>query len=321
MLALRYHPDKNQGDPSAKELFQEVSNSHYHSSHCQLDLSLMSSLGTKIQAAYETLSENDKRAKYDTTVGFVRSNHSARTWREPSYDPCYYTQDPPFWSVELHEMTVQKCARIGKIQQLEREIKELVIDLNDMVDAETKASTKEKKALARFSIIRLRSPKINTQRHQDFLTQSAHINTRLNEIKTDLRTAHEDHKSLLEKDNKRKTWWARERVRRVEEENRRAATTAAEAARRRTEREREYATSEWGPTRVGEEIRQRAREEGMRRARELRKEEETRVRAERAREDPEGARRAEKEAQDWLEEQRVREGCFSGTFRRRRKVV
>ena len=24
-LALRYHPDKNQGDPSAKELFQEVS--------------------------------------------------------------------------------------------------------------------------------------------------------------------------------------------------------------------------------------------------------------------------------------------------------
>lgn len=35
MLALRYHPDKNQGDPSAKELFQEVSNSHYHISHCQ----------------------------------------------------------------------------------------------------------------------------------------------------------------------------------------------------------------------------------------------------------------------------------------------
>ena len=29
MLALRYHPDKNQGDPSAKEIFQEVSNSHF----------------------------------------------------------------------------------------------------------------------------------------------------------------------------------------------------------------------------------------------------------------------------------------------------
>ena len=27
-LALRFHPDKNQGDPTAKELFQEVSNSH-----------------------------------------------------------------------------------------------------------------------------------------------------------------------------------------------------------------------------------------------------------------------------------------------------
>ena len=27
-LALRYHPDKNQGEQSAKELFQEVSNRH-----------------------------------------------------------------------------------------------------------------------------------------------------------------------------------------------------------------------------------------------------------------------------------------------------
>ena len=27
-LALQYHPDKNQKNPSAKEIFQEVSNSH-----------------------------------------------------------------------------------------------------------------------------------------------------------------------------------------------------------------------------------------------------------------------------------------------------
>lgn len=37
MLALRYHPDKNQGDPSAKVLFQEVSNRY-----CHLELLLMS---------------------------------------------------------------------------------------------------------------------------------------------------------------------------------------------------------------------------------------------------------------------------------------
>lgn len=29
-LALRFHPDKNEGDLSAKELFQEVSNKHCH---------------------------------------------------------------------------------------------------------------------------------------------------------------------------------------------------------------------------------------------------------------------------------------------------
>ena len=263
----------------------------------------MSWVGIKIQAAYETLSENDKRARYDSTVGFVRSNHSTRTWREPSYDPCY-TRDPPFWSVELREMTVRKCARIAKIQQLEREIRELVIDLDDLVDAENRAVSKDKKALNRFSIIRLRSPKTNTQRHQDFLTKSICINTRLNEVKTELRAAHQDHKTKLEKDNKRKTWWARERVRRVEEENRRAATTAAEAARRRNERARERGMGEWEPTRVAEEIRQRAREEGIRRAREMRAEEETRMRAERAREDPEGARRAEREAQEWLARER-----------------
>ena len=277
----------------------------------------MSSVGIKIQAAYETLSEKDKRAKYDTTAGFVRSNHSTRTWREPFYDPCY-TRDPPFWPVELREMTVQKCARTAKIQHLEREIQKLVIDLNNLVDAENKAVSKEKKTLSRFSIIRLRLPKTSTQRHQDFLTKSSYINARLNDIKTELRTAHEHHKTTLEKDNKRKTWWARERVRRVEEENRKAATTAAEAARRRNERAR---TSDWDPTRVAEEIRQRAREEGTRRAREMRAEEETRMRGERTREDPEGARRAEREAREWLEEQRARENCLTGMFRQRRRAV
>ena len=289
MLALRYHPDKNQGHPSSKVLFQEVSNNH-----CHLDVLLMS---IKIQAAYETLSDNDKRAKYDSTAGLIRSNRSTRVWREPSYEPCY-TRDPPFWSVELREMTVQKCARIAKIQHLESEIRELVTNLSNLVDAENTAVSKEKKGLSRFSSIILRSPKTNAQRHQDFLGKSAYINSRLNWTKNELRTAHEDHKIMLEKDNKRKSWWARERVRRVEEENRRAATTAAEAARRRSEREGERGNSDGEAARAAEEIRQWAREEGLRRAREARAQEEARIRAERVREDPEGARRAEREAQE-----------------------
>lgn len=197
-------------------------------------------------------------------------------------------------------MTVQKCARIAKIQHLEREIRDLVTDLNELVDAEKVAGSKEKKALRRFSSIILRSPKSNAQRHQNFLGKSAYINTRLHWVKTELRTAHEDHKTLLEKDNRRKTWWARERVRRVEEENRRAATTAAEAARRKNESGRERGKSDWEAeaARAAEEIRQWAREEGLRRAREARAEEEAKIRADRVRDDPEGARRAEREAQE-----------------------
>ena len=201
-------------------------------------------------------------------------------------------------------MTVQKCARITKIQHLEREIRDLVTDLNDLVDAEDRAASKEKKGLSRFSSMILRCPNINAQRHQNFLGKSAYINSRLNWVKSELRTAHEDHKALLEKDNKRKTWWARERVRRVEEENRRAATTAAEAARRRDERAREQGKSDWDAARLAEEICQRAREEGLRRAREARAEEEARIRAESVREDPERARKAEREAQEWVARQR-----------------
>lgn len=257
----------------------------------------------KIQAAYETLSEDDKRAKYDTAVRFVPSKPSTRPWREPSYEPCpAYTRDPSFWSLELHEMTVQKCARISRIQELEREIRELVVNLNDLMDAENRAASKEIKTQHWFSFIKLRPPKDNTQRHRDLLMKSAHINTRLTIIKNELRNAHEDHKKILEQDNKRKTWWARERVRRVEEENRRAATTAAEAARRRAERAREDGDVASG----AEGVRRQAREEATRVARAAKAEEERRKRAESVREDPEAARKAEREAREWLARQRER---------------
>lgn len=281
-LALQLHPDKNQGDPSAKELFQEI------------------------QAAYEALCEDDKRANYDKFAAFKPSNSSVRTWREPYYEPYNaYTRDPPFWSAELREMTVQKCARITKIQHLEREIRQLLVSLNDLFDAEDRAVSMEKKAQGWFSsFIKSRPPKVNAQRHRQFLTKSAYINAHLNTAKNELRTAHEDHRSLLEKDNNRKTWWARERVRRVEEENRRAATTAAEAARRRAEKVREHGTRDSEEARAAEEIRRQAREKATRIARAARAEEESRKRAERVREDPEAAKETQREACEWLAQQR-----------------
>ncbi|CAD6576140.1 MAG: hypothetical protein ASARMPRED_007615 [Alectoria sarmentosa] len=280
-LALRFHPDKNHGVSSAKELFQEI------------------------QAAYETLSEDNKRAQYDANTVFLPSNPSRRPWREPSYEPYNaYARDPPFWSAELREMTVQKCERITKIQHLESQIRELVANLDDLFDREDRALSKERRAQGRFSFIKLRPPQVNAQRHRDFLTKSACINTHLDRVKNELRTAHEDHRKLLEKDNARKTWWARERIRRVEEANRRAATTAAEAARRRAEKARQDGERDMEAARVAEEIRQQAREEAIRTARAARAEEERRKRAERARQDPEAAREAEREAQDWLAWQR-----------------
>ena len=260
----------------------------------------------KIQAAYETLSEDGRRAKYDTNAGFVPSKPSTRAWREPSYEPCYaYTQDPPFWSAELREMTVQKCARITRIHHLEREIRDLVVTLDKLVEAEDIAVSKEEKGRRRFSFIKSRPPKDKVQRRQDFLTKSTFLNTHIGSLKNELRTAHENNRIMLEEENKRKTWWAKERVARIEEENRRAATTAAaEAARRKAERARSYEKRDPEAARVAEEARRQAREETTRVARAAKAEEEKRKRADRVREDPEAARKAEKEAREWVARQR-----------------
>lgn len=199
-------------------------------------------------------------------------------------------------------MTIQKCARITRIQHLEREIREVVLTLDDLIAAENRAAAKEtKKARNRFSLFNnSRAARINAQRQSDFLAQSSRINAHLDNVKNELRTALAEHRTLLNRDNERKTWWARERVRRVEEENRRAATTAAEAARRRAERaEREHRDRD-----RESEAAQAAddeREDKARRARTARAEEEMRRRG---REDPEVVRRREREAREWVAGQR-----------------
>ena len=149
-------------------------------------------------------------------------------------------------------MTVQKCARMTRIRHLEGQIADAILTLDELVAAEDRAvAQEEERCKARnrsfFSFIKTRS-KANAQQQQrrrrqreTFLAESARINNNLETIKHELRVAVEEHKSLLERDHGRKTWWARERIRRFEEENRRAATTTtsaeADAARRRAERE------------------------------------------------------------------------------------
>ena len=258
----------------------------------------------KIQAAYEALSEDDKRARYDITAGLSPSKPSTRRWREPSYEA--FTPDPPFWSAELREMTVQKCARITKIQHLELEIRDLVDRLGDLVDAEDRAASRENKAQVWYSFLKPRVPKVNLERKREFLMNSACINTHLHRLKNELRTAYEEHKKMLEKDNVRKTWWARERVKRAEEENRRAATRAAEAeeARRRAETARRQRNMDEDAARAAEETRRQAREEATKLAHAARAREEARKRAERQREDPETVKKAQREAREWLARQR-----------------
>ena len=202
-------------------------------------------------------------------------------------------------------MTVRKCARIAKIQHLEREIRELVVTLDGLVAAEDRAIHKENRTPSwLFSIPSPRGKSHHAQRHLDFLNRSSRVNNDLNRAKNELRTAHEDHKKLLDEDNGRKTWWAKERVRRVEEENRKAATMAAEAARHRAEKARGNGNEDAEAARAAEEVRQYARDEAMNAARAVKVEEETRKRAERVREDPEAARKAEWEAREWLARQR-----------------
>ena len=199
-------------------------------------------------------------------------------------------------------MTVQKCARITRIQHLEREIRDLIVNLDDLIAAEDRASSKERKARTRFPFTKSQASKLNAQRHRDFLSQSARLNAHLDRVKHKLRTAHEEHRKMLERDNERKTWWARERVRRVEEENRKAATTAAEATRQRAERARERRNREPDATQAADdEWRQEQQDTAARKAQAARAEDEKRKRD---REDPDEVAWRRREAQDWLARQR-----------------
>ena len=201
-------------------------------------------------------------------------------------------------------MTIQKCARITRIQHLEREIRESILTHEDLVAAEDKAAAKETKARNRFPSLftHSRASKQNAQRRHDFLAQSAQINAHLDSIKTELRTAIEEHRILLERDNERKIWWARERVRRVEEENRRAATTAAEAEAARRRAEREHRDRE---TRAADD----EGEDTAVKARAARAEAEKRKRE---RVDPDMVRRREREAREWVARQRMADHSCMG---------
>ena len=212
-------------------------------------------------------------------------------------------------------MTVQKCARITRIQHLEREIRELILNLETLATAEDQATSKDRKARNRFTFSKSRASKLNAQRHRDFMSQTARINAHLNKVKDELRTAYEDHRNILERDNERKIWWARERVRRVEEENRRAATTAAEAeaARRKAaERTREHRNREPEATQAADdddEWRQE-QEDAARRAQAERAAEEKLKREERARGDPDEMAWRRREAEEWLARQREGNGGY-----------
>ena len=197
-------------------------------------------------------------------------------------------------------MTVQKCARIAKIQHLERQIQEMVTSLNIIVDAD-RAVKKQITGQTWFSFLKTRSSKANAQRHRDLMMKSECINEHLNKTKDELRFAHEDHRKRSEEDNERKTWWAKERIRRADEENRRAATTTAEAARRRAERAREHKNK--SPN-AAEETGQQAQEKTSRTARAANTEGKPQKRAESTREDPDTAKRRRREAQEWLARQR-----------------
>ena len=102
-------------------------------------------------------------------------------------------------------MTVQICASVAETQHLEREIRGLVINLDNMVDAENRAFNKKTKAQDLFLLCQVVPPKVNTQRHLDFLTKSAYIKAHFSRVKSKLQTAREDHKKMLENDDEQKT--------------------------------------------------------------------------------------------------------------------
>lgn len=69
-LSLKYHPDKNEGDPKAAEKFSDVANGYIYI----------------LYIAYEVLSDADKRRIYDLHGEEALQRHIQQQSQQGSYD-------------------------------------------------------------------------------------------------------------------------------------------------------------------------------------------------------------------------------------------
>ncbi|MBF9253161.1 DnaJ domain-containing protein [Pontibacter sp. 172403-2] len=83
-LALKYHPDKNPGNARAEEQFKLVS------------------------AAYQTLSNPGKRARYDLRLQYQRTQQHTIRQNPQQYDARYYQTRPPASVSERHYRTIRR---------------------------------------------------------------------------------------------------------------------------------------------------------------------------------------------------------------------